>query len=210
MSVNLSDSNIFQYLNKIPLAADIHIACLNSPFNVTLSGEENDLDILKEYLDKDGIFAQKLKTGTAYHSPTMQQISAEYLSCLGFLEHWEPDGHTPLMVSSVTGESISTRTVSQAQYWIDNLVSPVRFADALQYLMLAAPKVDRHQTIYDFLEVGPQGALRRHITDTLGQIINKKGSSYASLLSKFESPLKTTLEMAGQLFARATRYPSPQ
>lgn len=205
ISVNLSEGDVFGYFKRVSLAGDIHIACVNSPFNVTLSGEETNIDILKEHLDKDGIFAQKLKTGVAYHSPTMQQISAEYLSCLGSLEKGEPDSHTVLMVSSVTGESIPTRTVSEAQYWVDNLVSPVRFADALQYLVLVAPKVDRHQTIYDFLEVGPHGALRRPINDTLGQLTSKKGTRYASLLSKFDSPLKTTLEMAGRLFARG--YP---
>lgn len=201
MSVNISENEVIEYLRNVPAARDIHISCVNSPFNVTLSGDETDMNILKECLDKDKIFAQRLKTGVAYHSPTMEQVAEEYLSCMDSLEQQEPDDHSILMVSSVTGESVSTRTVSEAQYWVDNLVSPVRFSDALKYLVVAAPKLDGQQTVYDFLEVGPHGALRRPITDTLGQLTSKKRSRYASLLSRGQSALKTTLETAGRQFS---------
>lgn len=159
--VNLSEEDAAKHLEKSLLTDDIHIACVNSPFNVTLSGEESKIDMLKNQLDKSGIFGQKSRTGVVYHSPTMQQISEEYLTSLGSLKRGDQERNETLMVSSVTGERISTSRVSEPQYWVENLVSPVRFVDALQYIVLAAPKVGQLPPIYNFLEVGPHGALRR-------------------------------------------------
>ncbi|RYP08061.1 hypothetical protein DL765_008917 [Monosporascus sp. GIB2] len=205
MSVNLPEGNVRAYLEKVLAGADIHVACVNSPLNVTLAGVEADIDVLKEHLDNDGIFGQKLKTGIAYHTPVMQQIASEYLSCLDLLEHSVPANNTTLMVSSVTGEKISPSELSTGQYWVDNLVSPVRFVDALQYLTQAAPKLDGIKAISDYIEIGPHGALRRPVTETLSQVSTGKESRYASMLSKFDSALKTTMEVAGRLFTRG--YP---
>ncbi|RYP51218.1 hypothetical protein DL768_003424 [Monosporascus sp. mg162] len=207
MSVNLAEGDVDAYLTTVLPSAEIYVACVNSPANVTLSGDETDIDLVKKYLDNDGIFAHKLKTAVAYHSPAMKQISGEYLSCLGSLERGQPVTVTSniLMVSSVTGESIPLGRLSKSQYWVDNLVSPVRFADALQYLVLAAPKADGLKPISDYLEVGPHAALRRPTNDTLSQVAGRKNSRYSSMLSKFETPLKSSLETVGWLFARG--YP---
>ncbi|KAL7629709.1 hypothetical protein AAE478_001232 [Parahypoxylon ruwenzoriense] len=205
LSVNLPEGNVHAYLENVSLGSELHIACINSSSNVTLAGDEAAIDTLKKYLDVDGIFAQKLRTGVAYHTPAMHQIASEYLSCLGFLEQRPSWDDNILMISSVSGERISRGTVSYAQYWVDNLVSPVRFADALQYLAHAAPKVDGLRAISNYVEVGPHGALRRYVNDTLGQFVTKKAMMYTSVLSKFDSPLKTVLETVGRLFARG--YP---
>lgn len=202
MSVNLQEKDVHAYVNNVLPNGEIHIACVNSPSNVTLAGAEADINALKDHLDNDGVFAQKLKTGVAYHTPVMQQIAQEYLSCLDLLGCSVPDDITTPMVSSVTGQKVAPSELSTAQYWVDNLTSPVRFADALQYLTQAAPKLDRIKTVTDYLEIGPHGALRRPVVDTLS---NYTESRYASVLSKFNSPLETTMEVAGQLFSRG--YP---
>ncbi|KAI5865997.1 hypothetical protein GGS23DRAFT_603436 [Durotheca rogersii] len=204
MSVNLPEDKVHAYLEKAGLL-DIHVACVNSPFNVTLSGPETSIDGLQGYLEKEEIFARKLTTGVAYHSPAMQEIASEYLSCLGRLDQRETGSDNTTMISSVTGEKISRKRLSESQYWVDNLVSPVRFADALRYLVLIAPKIDGLRRISSYLEIGPHGALRRPTNDSLAQITDRKTFEYTSVLSKLESPLKTVLETAGRLFARG--YP---
>lgn len=201
ISVNLSESDAYAYLERVSLGSEMYVACINSPFNVTISGYESEIDSLKSYLDKDGIFAQKLKTGIAYHSPIMQAIAAEYLSYLGTLDPGIPSNEDVLMISSVTGQPISYTTTSDGQYWVDNLVSPVRLNDALQYLAVVAPKVDNKQ-MSDYIEIGPHGALRRPICDTLGQVLGSKGYSYTSIMTRFDSPVKTVLNTAGRLFSR--------
>ncbi|KAF2260237.1 polyketide synthase PksD [Lojkania enalia] len=200
MSVNLSEETLHPYLAKIPLSGDIHVACVNSPLNITLSGEETDLATLKMHLDEDGIFAQKLKTGVAYHSPAMQAIATEYETCLNSLNQGARCETSAVMISSVTGNVVSASVASRPRYWVDNLVSPVRFADALQYMMVIAPKDGHNLKIHELLEIGPHGALRRSISDTMTTVGKKV--RYASLLSRFDSAVKTSLEAAGSLFTR--------
>ncbi|KAI4608824.1 Type I Iterative PKS [Alternaria metachromatica] len=199
MSVNLPESGVSGYLAKASLSGNIHVACVNSPFNVTLSGDEASIDTLKDRLDEDGIFAQKVRTGVAYHSPAMHDISAEYYSSMGPLERGEQQGSI-FMVSSVTGTVVDADALVTGTYWVDNLVSPVRFADALRYLAVTAPKLDRNHTIHDYIEIGPHAALKRPTTETLGQYTTKKQARYMSLLSKFDSSLRSTLMTIGCLF----------
>lgn len=207
MSVALPEAQVDSYLEQAGLevsasARVIYVACVNSPTNVTLSGNEKAIDALKGRLDNDGIFSQKLNTGVAYHSPAMQVIAKDYLTSLNSLEARPSACKTAnLMVSSVTGQSISSASLSSGQYWVDNLVSPVRFADALQYIVLGATKMEHGlKTVTDFLEVGPHAALRRPVQDTLRQAIGGASFRYASLLSRFESPVKSMLNVVGSFF----------
>ncbi|KAI0101308.1 putative polyketide synthase [Nemania sp. FL0031] len=196
MSVNLPEQQVHSYLSEISLEGRIHIACVNSPLNVTLSGDEASIDTLKCHLEQDTIFARKLATGVAYHTPTMRDVATEYYSCLENLEERDIGAHNILMVSSVTGGKVSRGQLSGSQYWVDNLVSPVRFSDALQYLEVAAPRADGLKPLAIYLEVGPSGALRRPVCDTVGEKVQ-----YISTLSRFDSPLTTILSLAGKLFA---------
>lgn len=213
MSVNLPELDVRPYLSKVfgSTAAEshVHVACVNSPTNVTLSGDEAAIDILWHHLDQDGIFARKLATGgVAYHSPTMRQIASEYHACLGPLQQEQDVGghdNNIVMISSVTCEKVSKGQVVDSQYWVDNLVSPVRFSDALQYLEVAAPKADGLKPISVYLEVGPTGALQRPVRDTLSSISTGKNNQYLSTLSRHDSPLTSVLNVAGYLFARG--YP---
>ncbi|KAK7757127.1 hypothetical protein SLS62_000674 [Diatrype stigma] len=205
MSVNVPEANVDELLKRVDANKAVSIACINSPFNVTLSGDEADIDKIEECLKDDGIFAQKLNTGVAYHSNAMRQIAADYLDCLAHLENGDNERNDILMVSSITGETVPTSIVSKGQYWVNNLVSPVRFSDALHYLAVAAPKAHDLKSISDYLEVGPHGALRRPIIDTLSQVMSRKGFRYTSLLSRFKSPMKTVLDTTGRLFTHG--YP---
>jgi acyl transferase domain-containing protein len=136
MSVNLPENKIQKYVAETPgIHGDcVHVACVNSPLNCTLSGTEDGIDKVKLRLDADGIFAQKLKTGVAYHSPSMRSIASEYLELLGTLDEGVTPGNASVtMISSVTGHgSVAPKLLTRTQYWADNLISPVRFADAIQ------------------------------------------------------------------------------
>ncbi|KAF7535686.1 hypothetical protein G7054_g5162 [Neopestalotiopsis clavispora] len=204
MSVNVSEADIDAYLQRVGLGSEITVACINSPQNVTLSGNDTALNELQKYLEEDEIFARKLNTGVAYHSPAMKEISDEYLCSLDALGGRATEGGI-LMVSSVTGQKISSNILSRGQYWVDNLVSPVQFADALQYLALAAPKADGLKTVSNYVEIGPHAALKRPIISTVGEATRAKDFKYLSVLSKFEPPMKTILDVVGQLFVQG--YP---
>ncbi|XXH05413.1 hypothetical protein Hte_011839 [Hypoxylon texense] len=206
ISVNLPENEVQEYLQSIgaDVAAQINIACINSPLNCTLSGKESAIDIAKEKLDKDGIFAQKLKTGVAYHSPSMSQIADEYVRQMGSLDDGNPKGikSSIPMVSSVTGKPIRAASLASAQYWVDNMVSPVRFADAVHVLTQKTSTLKVGMgNITDLIEVGAHPALRRPVQDTLAKAGNKnKQVRYSYVLHRSHSAVQTTLELLGQLF----------
>lgn len=199
MSVNLAEPEVESYLVKASLPGRVSVACINSPTNVTLSGDESTIDQLQVGLEKDGVFARKLRTGVAYHSPAMHQIAGEYLSSMGRLEPRELDGGNPFMVSTVTSQKVAAISLLDPQYWVDNMESPVRFADALQYIVHTAPKVDGLKPITNYVEIGPHGALQRPVRDSLAHAGNST-ARYGTILSKQDSPSKTILQLVGQLF----------
>ncbi|KAB5517403.1 putative polyketide synthase [Coniochaeta sp. 2T2.1] len=222
LSINLNEDKVDGYLATVAenmaartpfVATMLNIACVNSPMNCTLSGPEPAIDAVKAQADKDNIFAVKLKTGVAYHSDAMLAIAGSYRKLLSVLE---PDGanntnrktkSTCVMISSVTGQAIrDLGGLANAQYWVDNMVSQVRFADAVRVLtqQSSAPRFDLGG-ITDLVEVGPHAALKWYVQDIIASSSGKKkGSSsadirYASALYRGRPAAQTTLELMGFL-----------
>ncbi|EWG35889.1 hypothetical protein FVEG_00079 [Fusarium verticillioides 7600] len=205
LSINLAPHHVPDYLDKTRITT-VNVACINSPLNVTLSGPEDAIDKAKSQADQDGIFAQKLKTEVAYHSQSMKAIASEYLAALGGLTK-RKDGASIPMVSSVTGKSISPETLSTGQYWVDNMLSSVRFAEVVQVI---ANKTSARKlglgNITDLVEIGPHPALRRPVKDTIDELASAaKGVRYTFVLHRSHPAPQTTLDLAGQLFCQG--YP---
>ncbi|KAI1087949.1 putative polyketide synthase [Rostrohypoxylon terebratum] len=209
MSVNLTESQVPGFLEKTGVEKHvIHTACINSPTNVTLSGPSDVLDVIMEHLTDEHIFAQKLTTGVAYHSPAMQAVSAEYIERVGALSPGAATG-VP-MLSSVTSQLATLKSLLTPQYWAGNLVSPVRFSDAVQCLTgtgNALPLPPGIDSITDILEVGPHSALRRPIRDTLASLSGGSGSTirYHCTMNRVQSPAWTMASLMGTLYCHG--YP---
>ncbi|KAI1485448.1 hypothetical protein F5X96DRAFT_682809 [Biscogniauxia mediterranea] len=209
MSVNLAQAQVHDYLARQgseDLMNHINVACVNSPLNCTLSGPEYAIDVLKKQLDKDEIFAQKLKTGVAYHSPYMTSIAREYLIAMGTLEgsssRMKGSRSSIPMVSSVTGRIVRPSLLTTAQYWVDNMVSPVQFADAIHILCQSSLTLKVGTgSITDIVEIGSHCALRRPVKDTLAKVgSRKKQIRYTSVLNRSKPAVQSTLEFIGYLF----------
>lgn len=202
ISVNLAEDEVPVYLEKVGVTG-VSIACVNSPLNCTLSGPEKAIDAVKMQADQDAIFAQKLKTGVAYHSSAMLAIADEYKQLMGVLEVCKPS--SPIaVVSTVTGKVVHPTVLATAQYWVDNMVSTVRFADGLRTLTSQSSswKMGFRGSITDVVEVGPTAALRRPVADTLAKAGPRANDiRYSSVLYRNRSAVETTLELAGRLFA---------
>ncbi|KAI0967184.1 hypothetical protein F4678DRAFT_254795 [Xylaria arbuscula] len=202
ISVNLPHDQVHPYLKTVSnlnIEDSVHIACINSPLNCTLSGSEPSIDALKSHLDEKGIFAQKLNTGVAYHSPLMLIIANQYLSQMGKLEAGQRSAIP--MISTVTGQPISTSILATGQYWVDNLVSPVLFSDAIQLITQkpATVKVGMGP-ISDLVEIGPHSTLKRSIQDTVAKVGNRKQTRYSSTLQRSKDAVESVLELLGHLF----------
>jgi acyl transferase domain-containing protein len=212
LSASLSKVQIKRYLEKVSAhfgSLELVVACINSPNNVTISGDEVQIEALKTLLDDEKIFARKLQVNVAYHSFQMDEIASQYKACIDKLETTLHRGKAPLMVSSVTGTWTSNAELSQSDYWVRNMVSPVQFADALAELCSQSTK-DRTKKIngshrrsiliHNLLEIGPHSALQGPSKDILKGINQDKDISYFSMLVRNVSAISTTLEVAGRLY----------
>ncbi|KAI1455311.1 putative polyketide synthase [Annulohypoxylon moriforme] len=169
MAVGLGQEGVEKYINKLTISG-IEIACMNSPSSTTVSGDAKAIWDLKEALDADGIFARQLKVDTAYHSHHMRLVSNDYLTQLEGLESRSASSETRFF-STVTGKEKFDGFDSS--YWVQNLVSPVRFSSALEHLCQ-----EIGQTALSMIEIGPHKALAGPIRQTLAAS-QAEGLSYS-------------------------------
>lgn len=200
IAVNLSETEGLKYLRQPNLGLrhdDVHIACVNSPSNITLSGSSDAIELIKSDLDNHGVFSKKINTGVAYHTPSMSSGVATYLALMKDLETdpEKSDCQAVSMVSSVTGRVVDQKHLRSPQYWVDNLLSTVRFVDAVQVLTSNDPSLNLRSTVADVIEIGPHGALRRSVTDTA-----LSPTRYHPVLDRTKSPIRALLKLLGTLF----------
>lgn len=215
IAIALSEPSVLPYLSMIAtkLGPDrLAVGCVNSPSSVTITGDDECVDALKVLMDCEQIFARKLKVNVAYHSMHMNRISSEYRK---LIQDVVPPGcksaqqTIPVFFSSVTGLEIPTSRLAQPDYWVENLVSKVKFSDAL--CQMCSYPVQRESSIEDssstallthLVEIGPHPALRRPVKETLDEIPGSGEIEYNAALAHGVSALQSVLVLAGQLHCR--------
>lgn len=190
MAVGLGASATETYLARLDEhfagGRRVDMACINSPNNVTLSGDAEQMRFLGDVLREEGVFARTLNIDMAYHSRFMAPVAREYRDSLrGLLcsdsrrSSSSSATTTVVMISSVTGTVASRSDLIAPEYWVQNMTSTVRFSDAV--LQLAAhtgrkrkvlgQKASRNSSsnlgISDMIEVGPHHALRGPVRECL-------------------------------------------
>ena len=210
IAVALSVNEIQTYLAKAGSSSDgigLTVSCINSPKSVTVSGEEDLVNALQRLLDGNRIFARKLPVTVAYHSTQMEEASAEYLANLGILDGRIVDTAVS-MISSVTGKMVAKKQLCQATYWVENMVSPVLFMEALQTLcsnsrVSLTKKLDgshrKVAVVEHLIELGPHSALQHFVRETLKDHSRGQDIRYNSALIRGIPASKTILELLGQL-----------
>ena len=211
VAVNLSEAEVQPFLdriNNLSTFGELSVACINSPWSVTVSGDAQKIDILMSLLKQQKVVATKLKVDVAYHSKAMDQVAIEYQTMIGDITTGDMASNDVVMFSSVTGAMISFDEVSQPGYWVKNLTSQVRFLEAFSSLCLPptqspAQKYGSHGkgiAVTDVLEVGPHSALKKPIRDILSSLEPGESVAYNSILQRNVSALISLYEAAGRLY----------
>lgn len=179
------------------LKPGVVVACENSPNSTTISGDEDVLlQVLEEIKDNhDEVFARLLKVDVAYHSHHMKELSLQYRDLLR--EEFSSRNLTPQdpeipMFSSVTCQPQTlSREDFDLEYWVENLISPVRFHTAMSQALQA-------QGSNVLVEVGPHSTL----AGPLRQICSALNVSYhyCSILTRFSSSQRSLLTALGILY----------
>ena len=212
IAVGLSEKKLVLYLDRLvnePGKPDLSIACFNSSNSLTVAGDEEQVNALQTVLEEAKEYHQKLKVNVAYHSPHMRFIASNYQSDIQILESGN-HAHLPatIMVSTVTGNVVSKDDLLSSQYWVENLVSPVRFCDALSLVGSTPVKATRatidlshRRTLYvdALIEVGPHSALKGPIYDNLRACDAHESIKYRSMITRGSPAVRTALEAVGLL-----------
>ncbi|MCH9697806.1 MAG: SDR family NAD(P)-dependent oxidoreductase [Gammaproteobacteria bacterium] len=139
-----------QLSGYLPASDNVVIACINAPQRLVVSGEANQVDTLLERLNADSIANARLNVSHAFHSPLMQNVLPEFKQVLEDVQFNQPDVR---IMSTLSGQEVSTQ-MSQASYWLQQIVEPVDFNAAIDTLSEQHPNYDRV-----FLEIGPKTIL---------------------------------------------------
>ncbi|EMD62135.1 hypothetical protein GGP41_002398 [Bipolaris sorokiniana] len=215
LAVGLSEHDARPYVDALAKKGVLVVACSNSPRNCTISGDEHLVSELHDLLQEKEIFVRKLAIQKAYHSPHMDHVAEEYAALLDGIS---PDKSIPPntvdMVSTVTGTFV-TEELLDAEYWVKNLVSPVRFSDGLTATCFRSAQKGQVSLRVDaqggnhfadiVLELGPHGALQSAIKDILAT--QPSGSSITSfpVLNRSKPGPETLLTALGHIWSRG--YP---
>ena len=206
MAVGLGAEGVSPFLEGVD--GKVVIACHNSPVSVTLSGDADALQSVKEKLDTEKIFARLVKTGgKAYHSHHMKPVAERYEALMRNSRASAPLDpplqSDAVMVSSVfknssvTNSVITDDIVIDEKYWSANLRSPVLFNQAVQTIA-----TDSQFSAVDLLiEIGPHSAL----SGPIRQICTANGFDklgYLPTLLRGEDCASQLLKLAGELFLR--------
>ena len=202
LSVGLGETAAMSHVAKLREGL-VSVACVNSPSNVTISGDETAINELKQQLDSLSIFNRKLLVDTAYHSHHMRAISERYTRLLNSLAWKEPRQNIQFVSSVTVGEK---RTEFGPSYWTNNLVSTVRFSQALEYVCRTLNTPSASACHHAFIEIGPHSALSGPVRETIVALqLTSFRYSYKCTLVRKQNAISTILELSGELFDHGLR-----
>lgn len=205
MATNITPDEAQKYLQGLP-PQSIVVACVNSPSNITLSGDVDQIDLLEKKLQSDGKFARKLRVEMAYHSPHMETVADDYYDSLGVIRPINRHQGKVRMVSTVTKGIIDHSNLT-AEYWVRNLINPVEFAAAVTNIThLSEPGRTRRTTATVkwsfFLELGPHEALKSPVSQTLRSVNDALiRIPYHAMIIRKQDAIRSSLNVAGVLWS---------
>ena len=204
LAVGLSETDTLGYFAQLDQVGqdELCIACVNSPSSTTVSGDKGSILKLHALLQKSSIFNRMLQVDTAYHSHHMEAAASQYLHGLNDLEVQNPL-EAITFLSTVSGSL--KKSEFGPQYWVQNLVSKVRFADAIStYCDLSGQKTPFYGiTKHIIIEIGPHPALAGPTRQTIRAKADDIDYTYVPSLARKTSALRTFLSLAGNLFSLA-------
>jgi len=111
-------------------APGLTLAALNGPTNTVISGARTAMEPFVRRLEGLGLACQPLAVSHAFHSPAMEPMLAAFEQELRQLRFRPP---RRALVSTVSG-GLAGAEIASADYWCDQVLRPVRFADAVATL----------------------------------------------------------------------------
>ncbi|MGK5732115.1 SDR family NAD(P)-dependent oxidoreductase [Streptomyces sp. URMC 124] len=174
-----------------PYDGRLEIAGLNSPHDVTVSGDATALAALGEDLQRRDVFFRDLGLDYAFHSRSMDGQEERLTAHLAGLA---PSPLTVPLYSTVTGARASGTDLG-AQYWWHNVRRPVRFAEAVDRAMEDGADV--------LVEIGPHPALGTYLRRCAASRPRQTAAVLATLRRDGDGPAALSATSAAVIAAGA-------
>jgi acyl transferase domain-containing protein/NADPH:quinone reductase-like Zn-dependent oxidoreductase/NAD(P)-dependent dehydrogenase (short-subunit alcohol dehydrogenase family)/acyl carrier protein len=165
----------------------VSVAACNSQRSTVLAGDPETLDRIVSGLESRDVFCRWVRVDVASHSPQMDVLQDDLLLQLSDVK--PQMGSVPLY--STVRASLWDGVHMDGAYWVDNLRSPVLFADACGDLV--------RQGFNTFVEISPHPILLPFLEQTATQA----GADVVAVgsLRREEPETATALMSLGRLFA---------
>jgi polyketide synthase 12/myxalamid-type polyketide synthase MxaF len=194
-------------------AGELALAAVNGPCSSVVSGPREELAALLELARARGVFAARVRTEVAFHSPGAGKLARRLAAAIGELA--PRTAHTP-MLSSVRGAWLRGPECD-AGYWVENQRAPVRFDRALE--VLRASGTAQGETPWAALELAPHALLGRELREALGaealvlptllRDTPERGTLLASAAALYEAGVELDLRAVAGTARPAARLPEP-
>jgi acyl transferase domain-containing protein len=183
--------------SQVVLAADLWLAVENAHDACVVGGPPAAVERLQARLDADGIPCTRLLTSHAFHTPMMEPAREPFRARLEDAALRPP--RIPV-VSSLTGAWLTAEQATDPDYWVRQMLEPVRFSAGLGLLLEAERPV--------LLEVGPGQTLAALARRRLG---GRDGLALASLrdLRNEERDEEAVLRAAARLWTAGVPLRQP-
>ncbi|MBV9024538.1 MAG: acyltransferase domain-containing protein [Streptomycetaceae bacterium] len=180
------------------LTDGVWVSAVNGPTQTVVGGTADAVAGFCAVLDGLGTKHRALPTSHAFHTPMMGEVVPEFLATVEKMPLSEPE--LPL-VSAASGQLLDDKDALRPQFWVNQLVDPVLFTDALENLPVANPVLveagpgpslsglaRRHPAVggsgHPVVELMPDRA-GRHVLDALGELwVNGADVDFGRLLGE--------------------------
>ncbi|WYZ43619.1 hypothetical protein EsH8_VII_000055 [Colletotrichum jinshuiense] len=187
-AVGLGSDKVEPYLSN-----GVMIGCENSPESTTLTGEKEALERVAQQIREANpdILVRELHVDRAYHSHHMRKVAPLYKELLGDMTNAK-DPIIPFY-SSVFCKAVESGQELGPEYWVNNLVSPVRFSTAISQILQRPGRKT-------FLEIGPHAALAGPVREMIVKF-SESADDYMSVLTRGNNSHADLLHTVGQLWS---------
>lgn len=210
-AVSLDVRQAEQYLRQFEIkqkqagksAAGVEIGCINGDESITLSGDRETIDAFVDMLTDENIYARRIAdVKTAFHNSSLKVIEKEMIESVQKLfnnndiqqkdqgQFMSKNWYSTLYAQTKDNDGEQSGKKAQfeinAQYYVDNLCSPVLFRDAMN-------NVSPNNTI--IVEIGPHGLFNPILKQKFLTKLN-----YVTLMKRMDGSVKSVLTGLGQLY----------
>jgi phthiocerol/phenolphthiocerol synthesis type-I polyketide synthase E len=183
---------------KAIMLDSISICVFNTEENIVIGGAKEVMYEQSKLFEKNNIEFKKLKVSHAYHTQMMTDVLTEYDT---FLSHVEFKNFDAKVFSTFTGNIISSDLFCSKKYWLDQIIHPVKFLQAVK-------NAASHFSNPVFIEIGPGNGLSSFIKS----IFNNQVSAISLLpkTAKEDNSTDTFYEAKAILYAKGLAFNIPE